>query len=385
MSPSRMTFGEHLRQFALSIDFIDATYYDLVQQHIKEYLKLQLGAVQVGFFERTKVDDQDGMTTVWSYPTFRVYQSLKNPQGEYRRQLALTLGEDRSLWVVSPDKERLSPSNRGIDYWQEGHPSPDLPPFNISPGGSPSRTAIIMTTRDATGRSNGAFLIEIANPVRPTQALRREMQLLAESVGLLHATDVSTREQREGTNMAIARLGDLVRQLELDTGPRPLLFVASSHRAKEDVMDALSEVLDEFESYVYVQHWGEIHHPGNINLQLVEKIKKAQYGICYLSELVEESAADGVAGPRFRDNSNVLVEAGMLHMVTSSATDAVTGWIPVREEDSPDLPFDLENQRRVIVARDASGAMKKQEFIRDLRAKLMSLLEIDSLELKADG
>ncbi len=34
MAASRMTFGEHLKQFALSIDFLDATHYELIQRHL---------------------------------------------------------------------------------------------------------------------------------------------------------------------------------------------------------------------------------------------------------------------------------------------------------------------------------------------------------------
>lgn len=375
-----MTFGEHLRQFALSIDFIDGMQYSLVQQHIKEYLRLQLGAQQVGFFERTKVDDQDGMTTVWSYPTLRVYQSLKDAQGKYRRQLGLALGEERSLWVVSTNGERLSGTHPGRDHWLERQPVRDLPPFCVAQPSAQTRTAIYMSTRDACNRPNGVLLVEIGNAVRPTQALRTEMQLLSDAVGLLHASDAGTREQREGTSQAIARLGDLVRQLELDTGPRPLLFFASSHRASPEVLKAIHEVLAGFEDRVFVQLWGDMHHPGNINAQLVGKIRSAQYGICYLSEPNDQAPYQDEAAPRYRDNPNVLIEAGMLHIVTNSGTQAATGWIPIREKDSPAMPFDLANERHVVVERDDAGNLLDQKFRDDLRNKLQSLLMIDGDE-----
>jgi hypothetical protein len=383
MNASRMTFGEHLMQFALSIDFIESNCYDLVQQLIARYLKQQLGATQVGLFEGHVVSNQPGMLTVWSEPTLRVSECLKDTQGQYARQLGLALGDVRNLWVVSRKDEPLSPSNSGVDYWEEGRPSKKLPPFSVSAAGSSCRTAIYMTTRDAGDRPNGVLLVELANPVRPTQTLRNEMQLLADSVGLLHATDASTREQRDGTNRAIDRLGDLVRQLELDTGPRPLLFFASSHRADTEVLKAIHDVLKEFDDHVFVQHWGDMHQPGNINAQLVDKIRRAQYGICYLSEPAEPAASEE-KGPRFRDNPNVLVEAGMLHMVTNTGTGTTTGWIPIRELDSPAVPFDLSNERQVIVVRDDAGAFQKPQFKDDLREKLAALFNVRTAEPQDD-
>ena len=375
MATNRMSFGEHLKQFALSVDFIDLGHYELVQQQIKKYLSVQLEATQVALFEPTQVDDREGMTTVWSYPNFRIHQTLRNEDGEYRRQLAFAIGEHRSLWVISDDGQ-LDSDNRGIDVWGEEKDT-DLPPFYVATNAKPSQTAIVLTTRNAQGVTNGAFLIEIGKIVRPSKVLRREMQLIADAIGLLHATDVSTHEQREGTTLAIANLSDLVGKLELDTGPKPLMFVASSSRAPGDISTAIEEVLQQFSDHIFVEPWHKIHQPGNINLQLVEKIRKAQYGICYMSEEIDEKDRQPADGPRFRDNPNVLIEAGMLHMVTVADTVSGTGWIPIREKDSPKVPFDLGNQRMVLVKRNQEGAADIKEFKADLMAKIASLLEAE--------
>ena len=372
MTTNRMSFGEHLKQFALSVDFIDAGHYELVQQQIKKYLKIQIGATQVALFERAQVDDRDGITTVWSYPKFRIHQTLRDDKGDYRRQLALAIGENRNLWVISDDPLGRN-KNCGEDVW--GEASEDkLPRFYVATNAGPSRTAIVLITKNAQGFSNGAFLVEIANKVRPSKVLRREMQLIAEAIGLLHATDVATHEQREGTTRAIDTLSDLVGKLELDTGPRPLMFVASSSRAPQDISAAIEEVLQHFEDTVFVEPWHQIHQPGNINLQLVEKIGKAQYGLCYMSEEVKPEEIPANDNHKFKDNPNVLVEAGMLHMVTAADMVSGTGWIPIREHDSPDVPFDLGNQRMVLVKRDKEGVADIEEFKSDLRAKLNSLL-----------
>lgn len=373
MATNRMSFGEHLKQFALSIDFIDSGHYDIVQQQINKYLQRQLDATQIALFEPTLVDNREGMTTVWSYPNFRIHQTLRDENDDYRRQLAMSIGEQRNLWVIS-GSDGLDSDNRGVDVWGEKKDTA-LPPFYAATNAAPSRTAIVMNTRNATGQSNGAFLVEIRAIVRPSKVLRHEMQLIADAVGLLHATDVATLEQREGTARAIARLSDLVGKLELDTGPKPLMFVASSSRAPDDIMKAVDDVLERFRDHIFVEPWHQIHQPGNINVQLVEKIRKAQYGICYMSEEVADVSDKSGSAPRFRDNPNVLVEAGMLHMVTATDTASGTGWIPIREKDSPKVPFDLGNQRMVLVERDNQGVAKVDAFKENLTAKIASLLD----------
>ncbi len=378
MATNRMSFGEHLKQFALSVDFIDAGHYKLVQRQIKKYLSVQLGATQVALFEPTQVNNREGITTVWSFPKFRINQTLRDRNGEYQRQLALAIGEQRNLWVIGNDG-RLDSDNRGVDVWGEEEDA-DLPPFYVASRADPSHTAIVLITTNAQGYANGAFLIEIRKVVRPSKVLRREMQLIADAIGLLHATDVATHEQREGTTRAIAKLSDLVSQLELDTGPKPLMFVASSSRAPEDVMQAIDAVLEKFSQHVFVEPWHKIHQPGNINVQLVEKIRKAQYGICYLSEEPDEKSRQVGNDHRFQDNPNVLVEAGMLHMVTAADTKSGTGWIPIREKKSTaEVPFDLGNQRMVLIDRNKEGEANIEEFKADLKAKLDSLLETEPL------
>ncbi len=394
MSINRLSFGEHLKQFALSIDFLDACHYELLQQHIKKYLEVQLHATQIAFFEPTMVDGEDGLTTVWSCPKFQVHQTLME-NGEYRRQLALAIGERRNLWVISGkegkhlDSENPEASNSGVDLWG-AQPDTDLPPFYLSSNGQPSQTAIVMISENSQGQANGAFLVEMKKIMHPSKVLRREMQLIGEALGLLHATDISTHEQREGTKWAIAKLGELLSQLKLNTGPKPLMFVASSSKAPEDVMNAMEEVLHKFRNVVFVEHWYQMHQPGNINMQLVDEIRSAQYGICYLSEkddrtesqkkLTEQKDSDH----KYRDNHNVLVEAGMLHMVTAGATSSSTGWIPIREKDSPRVPFDLENQRMVQVIRDGDE-LREKEFKGDLTYKISSLLGVDPSQIDDHG
>ena len=62
-------------------------------------------------------------------------------------------------------------------------------------------------------------------------------------------------------------------------------------------------------------------------------------------------------------------------MATEGNGGVGTGWIPIREEASPDVPFDLVSQRTVLVRRSQDGQLNKKAFAKELRAKLSALLD----------
>ncbi len=370
--PIGQSFGEYLRQFALSVDFIDSNHYKQVQDHITEYLESQLESVQVALFEPYTDEEQPALRSVWSKPKWHTSSSLKEGN-EYTRQLALGIGEKRNLWVVSEDGKPLSDSNRGIDHWG-GRQDKNLPPFPPSPGRD-SRTSIVLMTKDARNQFNGALLIEIERKIEITAVLKEELSLIAQATGLLHATDLTTQEQRESTFQAIRHLGKIRQNASLNTtGARPLLFFAFPERAHEQVIKVIDQVLSQYEDYISVCRWNNMQNAGNIQSQIAENIRKAKYGICYFSEPATDKDTSQQTN-RFNDNHNVLLEAGMLHISTSSSSDTSTGWIPIREQDSPELPFDLLGQRLTIVPRNESGHLKPDQFEKELSAKLKALLK----------
>jgi hypothetical protein len=110
----------------------------------------------------------------------------------------------------------------------------------------------------------------------------------------------------------------------------------------------------------------------NINTQIGREILESRFGICYLSE------PDGTASGRFRDNPNVVFEAGMLHARTTAVSDAEgnepAGWIPIREVASPDPPFDFASERILYVPRSQRGELNETRLRETLAARIVALL-----------
>ena len=122
---------------------------------------------------------------------------------------------------------------------------------------------------------------------------------------------------------------------------RPSLFVASAGSADKEVMTVIRTIMDPLVGKIRVVYWDAVNTAGNINQQVVGEIARADFGLCYFSQPAEH---DGAEYP-YRDNANVIFEAGMMQALTNSPGAQPAGWIPVREKASPGAPFDFASER----------------------------------------
>jgi hypothetical protein len=123
---------------------------------------------------------------------------------------------------------------------------------------------------------------------------------------------------------------------------------------------------------VSVFDWQEIADAGAITSQIADRIVRSRYGICYFSE---PDPSD--AGHKYVDNPNVIFEAGMLHALINAPDAPPSGWIPVREDDSPPAPFDFADQRIERIPRDADGKVDEERFRKQIRRRMAALLKED--------
>jgi hypothetical protein len=100
---------------------------------------------------------------------------------------------------------------------------------------------------------------------------------------------------------------------------------------------------------------------------------RSRYGICYFSE---PDPSDG--GHKYVDNPNVIFEAGMLHALINTPDAPPSGWIPVREDDSPAAPFDFADQRIERVPRDQDGQVVEERLRAQVQRRIVALLRDDA-------
>ena len=144
-------------------------------------------------------------------------------------------------------------------------------------------------------------------------------------------------------------------------------------QSPDDLSGLLAKLVSEFESKVTVFDWQEIADSGAITSQIADRIVRSRYGVTYFSE----PASPGL-GHRYVDNPNVIFEAGMLHALINAPDAPPSGWIPVREDDSPPAPFDFADQRIERVPRDEQGQVVEERFRAQMHRRITALLRDDT-------
>ena len=96
-------------------------------------------------------------------------------------------------------------------------------------------------------------------------------------------------------------------------------------------MGVIKDILYEYSEKIDLIYWKDISESGIITQQILREITNCQYGICYLSEKTSED------GSSYKDDENVLIEAGILS--ANSRDSSFENWIPIREGKSPKICF----------------------------------------------
>ena len=362
------TFGVQLLQFAQSVDHVDDVTFKRLGKQVKRYGAERLDADYIEFKVEATVNELPGLRKEWTTDETEGQDSgtlLTDPDDptSYRNQTSFAFDRDKKLWIVGVDEEPLYGEAGFVEMWFPGDDSvmDQLPKYQ-RPGDRDLRTSIIVPVKWG-GRTRGVINLESAKYVESNQLAKGELLRLAGAIGLLAYARDTTRQQSSSTSSALDRLDDRLGEADLQPLTKPRIFVASAEKAEEDVVAAISLVLDRFSTHVEAVWWNSLAKPGSITEDLIREIRQARFGLCYLS-----TPDPGGGDRRYRHNLNVIFEAGMMHAADPK------GWIPVREFDSPHAPFDFQHQRAVTVVRDDQGTLDEAAFTEDLGTILLAML-----------
>jgi hypothetical protein len=364
MTKTVKSFGDYLQQFARSIDIVDERTIEDVRKLVYNYVRDELGATYFSLATETTVDGRPALQTVWSTTDESHTTSVRTPEGEYSAQISVAFEQRKPLWVVDKQRRPLLDCDEYLDLWSKVESLPKYQAPRVNRG---MRTSIVVPLVH-WGDAIGVMYLESTSYLEITEVAKDELSLFSDALAILFDLHRANRAQIQGTKDAISELQVLLRDSKFPHLTKPKIFVASSHRADDAVRGVIQEVLDEFSTTLTVVQWDKIERSGSITMQLVEEIATSRFGLCYFSE----PAPDGQAG--YVDNPNVLFEAGMMHSLTNSPVERPSGWLPVRERRSANLPFDFATERILEVPRDANGEIMEQKFKNELRRRIKALL-----------
>jgi len=381
-----------LLDFCRSIDAMDKSSFDKFRNIAVGILRDEFGTIHsdikldgrradgVPALDTIRLDsrpDDHGITTIFK-------------RGKYTSQRAFSYHQGCPLWVTTKCGKPIAQAKHDdvlIEQWGsfDGKFSAvkaDIPPYqDFVPTGGGARTSVIVPLRYGFERPRifGVLCLEFEKKIDLTKhsagRIGRINKAIAKAIWLFE----TSTEQKRGTNTALDTLEERLKRLP--TGPgleMPSIFFACGSNADSDVRDIIVNVLTKYPEVVQLDDWEKHAGPGPVNQQIADSINKASYGIVYFSEPCPD-------GSRFqyRDNPNVLFEAGMMNSVFHNSSDGISRWVLVREDhdgESPlcgPPPFDFFDQKIVIVPRSAKK-LSKREFATQLKNHLEALIFRDA-------
>lgn len=344
------SFGDHLNQFAQTVDIVpESVYYEvleLIQVYLKENLNADFFAVAIEKVVRLQP------YLIGEWPREKPWWSarVKNDQGIFIGQTALAYALGRPLWIVGAKKEALKIAAAFEDLLNNATPA-EIPKYEEVED-IRARTSIILPLK-TEDEHFGIINIESRDYIELTDPWLCELKKLANAIAILYQLKTINRLQTKSTLEAKDRLehGDFV-----PVAKRRAMFFASSSRADNEVVGVMKEVLSDYRSYFELSHWTDLVY-GNIHEKIWERISTCMYGVCYFSEPTTE---EGIH--RFKDNPNVLFEGGMLFALQKAKRSPLQGILLVREAEAAEIPFDLSAEYMVIVPRLPDGNLNQQKF-----------------------
>lgn len=377
----RMTFGEELLQFAKTVDILNKNLFFKVKGIINDYAYRRWGVRFVKIM-RLKLD-ADGNRILekffWDEYTGSGYKgdmvNIDNSKG----QMAFVIHQKKPAWITCADRvSYLDDCNQYRDCWSD---LKNIPNYQAVTRHEKMKTSTIVPFYEEIGQEE-KYLRGVANFETPHFILfndehEQEIKYLTETIAELLNLYTIRERQESNTNFAINKL-----RYKLDIFPQGhrenKVFIASSIRGAHDVKEAILEVLNFDFPNIGIVDWEENYEPGSVTETIFSEIEKCMYGICYFSEKDESSK-------NYVDNINVVFEAGLMHAKFRSFKDETPLWIPIREKDSPQFPFDVKDFNTIVVPRDEKEKLIVDEFKEKLRRFLItttkqvkkSIMEVD--------
>ncbi len=391
------------RQFTLSIDAVDDATVENVKALLKDYFCTNLKAsffriLMDGFKIRVDGLERACLRTVWSeiaqgdLADSRPDIPILNQSGDCTSQTSYAYYHRAPLWITAEDDITLAEAARSsspcVDSWSQVD---DLPAYGDY-GKADAKTSVIIPL-EYDGRLFGVVNLEFRDRLEITEYGKWTLKAVTESLGRVVWLHQTHRSQRKDTGKAFRELQDLYRLVSSPLEPRTV-FVSCSERADQEVIEIILRVLGRFEPLFQIKHWKEEAMSGSISEQVRKDIRTCEFGVCYLSErLDEQNLPPGSSdhwgkfvkemrksGFLFADNPNVLFEAGMLqmlHELRSSPQPGLSNWIPIREAPglTPSMPFNFAGDRIVMVPRNEDARLNAQQFEESFENAVTTLVQ----------
>ena len=300
---------------------------------------------------------------MWSNGEKADNQSLKDFEGNFLGQAAYAFVNKVPIWVTEENGDTLSESAICIDHWSEQHRHKDFPKYWDFFQGGIKTSVVVPLVYEGIEHPLGMINCEFKNHIDCTAHAKQVFMDLAKSISIMiHMANVR-EAQVTNSNDAISEIENLV-QNRINILEKKRIFVACPNNCKPDVLTILKNIAKAYSPEYEFKFWFDMDEPGDVIEQLMKEISNSAYAIIYFSEIDDEEKGT------FRDNPNVVYEAGMFQSQKYDTLSPTKFWIPIREKNSPKLPFDFAKERTILIERDDENEIiDKESTIKDIHKR----------------
>ena len=362
------SFADYLQTFVRSLDAISQTQFDSILKQMEAYLTNKM---RVSFIEFIEAAPETGTNEVLLIPHHVTGGKKIRPQtisGPTRGHISFAYFNDKPLWIVGEDRKPLKESDKLEDCWSRSDSS-ELPSYWNEADGD-MKTSVIVPVRHREGELaplDAIINLESERFVEISNYATEEITRLAKAFASLLKLYNFSERNRNATQKNI----DALEKIWLAGRDilKPTLFVASPANGDEKVSGLIVDIVGGFGDKIDLIYWKRNSASGDINESIRKAIGSSQYGIAYFSEPTGDEGS-------YKDNPNVLIEAGMMQAVTNTdISKEPTGWIPIREKQSPPMPFDFSTENILEIKR-VDGKLNVDKFRSDLKERIENLLRL---------
>jgi hypothetical protein len=376
------TLADEIYEFATSYP-VDSEICERIRVVVEEYITETMGMDYYHvMLDGESVVQQPGLKTprigekAWCNDGADSVPIHGNDEYTFRAQSTYAYQEQKALWIIAKAGEKstdedvppLHFADEYVEMWS-GAETAKLPKYRDK-NKKDIKTSIVVPIRHGDKHVIGFICLESKKLLKISPSCKKALRKLADAIGAVFVSKEIDQKKKDSVLSAMKKLEGFADEHKFcNPLEAPIVFFASSNVADEDVRWIVTnDVAKKFEVNIF--DWRDDKAPGDIPKRIREVIKQCRVGICYFSQPVGETNSG-----EFIDNPNVLFEAGMLDYLVNSSSSAPKDWIPIREKNSPQAPFDFAQQRMVFVERSSdSQKIKEKELRNELFARLSDFL-----------
>jgi hypothetical protein len=363
---------EFAKAFPIDPDACDEVW-DITNNYITDTLSMKYYHVMV---DGKLVNGKPGLETPrlsrhsWCNDGADTVQINMDNSSSYKAQSTFAYKEQKPIWITALNRGPLHMTDKYEEQWS--HVNANSLPTYENDKKKDVKTSIVIPLPHGAGHVFGFLCLESDRYLEISDQARSDFLILAKSIGATLFGYEDYQNKKSGTKIALRNVREFCKENQFSPLSKPKVFVASSNSADDEVITIIKEIVEDSVFGLEGYYWKEDQAIGAIAIHLNKIIAKCRFGIFYFSESGNSSNS---RGSKYSDNPNVMFEAGMMRSLAHVSATAPKAWIPIREEDSPDPPFDISHERMIIVERNDDNSIKKKEFSIKLRSMLQLLVD----------